>query len=200
MTPSPNILGYALLGLLARGDQTGYQLSHGLKDPVSFFWHAQHSQIYPELARLESLGLVQHRLIEQTERPDKKVYSLTKSGRETLQQWLETDPGVPKVRDEIVLKAYSLWLSTPEVGVQMMRDHAKAHAERQAEFERRLEHLRAKAGQEIWQPGSRWFSIHAVLRRGIGYEREYAEWCEWMAESLSRNRPPEKETMKRKKN
>jgi DNA-binding PadR family transcriptional regulator len=182
---TPNVLGYALLGLLARGEQTGYALSQGLKDPVSFFWHAQHSQIYPELARLEALGLVAHTRIEQTERPDKKVYKLTKSGKEILQDWLGADTDVPKSRDELVLKAYSIWLSDPKAAVKIMDDHAKVHAERKAEFEKRLETITVKAGKEIWQPGSRWFGIHAVLKRGIGYEREYSEWCEWMAKALS---------------
>jgi DNA-binding PadR family transcriptional regulator len=189
---TPNVLGYALLGLLARGEQTGYALSQGLKDPVSFFWYAQHSQIYPELARLEALGLVEHTRIEQTERPDKKVYKLTKSGKETLRGWLAADTDVPKNRDELVLKAYSIWLSDPKAAVKIMDDHAKVHQERKAEYEKRLEAITVKAGKEIWQPGSRWFGIHAVLKRGIGYEREYSEWCEWMAKALNVGKPETK--------
>jgi DNA-binding PadR family transcriptional regulator len=179
-----NVLGYALLGLLARGAQSGYDLAQGLKDPVSFFWHAQHSQIYPELAKLEVAGLIEHTRIEQTERPDKKVYNLTTDGEKALQTWLKTPTETPKKRDELVLKAYSIWLSNPHAAAQMMREHAEIHATHKQEFEMRLEKLEQKFGQEIWQPSSKWFSVHAVIQRGIGYEREYAQWCEWMANCL----------------
>lgn len=181
-------LGYALLGLLARGERSGYDLAQGLKDPVGFFWHAQHSQIYPELARLEDGGLVRYKVVEQSERPDKKVYSLTREGRKRLRDWLEADTEVPKKRDELVLKAYSIWLADPQAAAHMMHQHARAHAERLAEFEQRLEWLKSKAGDALWQPDSEWFGTHAVLRRGIGFEREYLEWCEWMVQSLSRSK------------
>ena len=46
-------LGFALLGLLARGPLSGYDISAQLARGVGPFWHARHSQIYPELARLE---------------------------------------------------------------------------------------------------------------------------------------------------
>ena len=53
-------LGYALLGLLARRALSGYDLAREMKRPVGYFWQARHSQIYPQLARLEALGLVAH--------------------------------------------------------------------------------------------------------------------------------------------
>lgn len=179
-------LGYALLGLLARTDQTGYDLSQGLKDPVSFFWHAQHSQIYPELAKLESLGLVRYELITQTERPDKKVYSLTMAGKKRLEMWLTAPLEVPKVRDELVLKAYSLWLADPNAALQMMRDHAEIHAERLSDYEGRLELVKQKVGKQA-SLESPWFGVQAVLVRGIGYEREYLAWCEWLIERLEKS-------------
>ena len=185
----PNILGYALLGLLARGDQSGYELAQGLKDPVAFFWHAQHSQIYPELARLEVLGMVEHTRVQQSDRPDKKVYALTPRGRESLRAWLEMPMDVPKKRDELALRTYSIWLTDPQAASALMREHAQAHAEYKAEFEQRLERLLEQNGSQMWQLDSPWFGVHAVLRRGIGYEREYLEWCEWMAECLERATP-----------
>lgn len=181
----PSVLGYALLGLLARGEKSGYELTQGLKDPVGYFWYAQHPQVYPELARLEAAQLVRHTVVEQSDRPDKKVYNLTSQGRASLTAWLESPTQVPKKRDELVLKAYSIWLSDPTAAAQMMREHARVHAAHLAEFETRLSCLTREAGAALWQPGSRWFGVHAVLRRGIGHEREYLEWCEWMAGCLN---------------
>ena len=185
----PNTLGYALLGLLARGEGSGYQLTQGLKNPVSFFWHAQHSQIYPELAKLEAAGLVQHTLVEQTERPDKKVYRLTPQGGAALAAWVAAPTEMPRSRDELVLKAYSIWLADADAAAELARHHAQAHLDRLVEYEALLAKLEREAGGAIWQPHSKWFGVHAVLRRGIGFEREYAAWCAWLAESLLRAKP-----------
>ena len=183
-TYSTSTLGFALLGLLARGDRSGYDLTQGLKDPVGYFWFAGHSQIYPELSRLEAAGLVTHTVIEQSDRPDKKMYRQTTHGTEALSDWLAAETEVPRKRDELVLKAYSIWLADPAAAARMMRQHAQIHAEHRSEFEARLARIQQEAGAAIWQTGSRWFGVHAVLRRGIGYEREYQEWCEWMAHCL----------------
>lgn len=184
-------LGFALLGLLARSERSGYDLTQGLKDPVGHFWHASHSQIYPELARLEAALLVAHTVVEQTERPDKKVYRLTEAGQDALSGWLAAETPVPRARDELVLKAYAIRLADPSAAARMMRKHAQVHAERRMEFEARLERFEAEAGEAFWHPGSPWFGAHATLRRGIGYEREYQEWCVWLADCLERSVPSE---------
>lgn len=177
-------LGFALLSLLARGGRSGYDLTQDLKNPVGYFWFAQHSQVYPELARLEAAKLVAHTLIEQSDRPDKKVYQLTQAGQSILSAWLNADTEPLRKRDELVLKAYSIWLADPVAAAQMLHKHARMHAAHLAEFQSRLADLEQEAGADLWRPASRWFGVHAVLRRGIGYEREYQEWCEWLAQCL----------------
>ncbi|MCA1730348.1 MAG: PadR family transcriptional regulator [Actinobacteria bacterium] len=69
---SMSTLGYVILGLLAREQLSGYDLMNRMQERVSFFWQARHSQIYPELARLEERGMVTHRVVEQQDRPDKR--------------------------------------------------------------------------------------------------------------------------------
>lgn len=193
--PTTSTLGYALLGLLARSEGSGYDLTQGLRDPVGFFWSAGHSQIYPELGRLEGAGLVAHTVVEQSDRPDKKVYRLTDAGQAALRTWLAADTEVPRKRDELVLKAYSVWHTDPAAAARMMRRHAAIHAAHRAEFEARLECVRHEAGSALWQLDSKWFGIHAVLQRGIGYEREYETWCEWLADCLEgRGGPPDDPT------
>jgi DNA-binding PadR family transcriptional regulator len=177
-------LGYAILGLLARGDASGYDLTGGMKEPVGFFWNAQHSQIYPELARLEGLGLVAHTVVTQDDRPDKKVYTLQPAGRSALTTWLTAPMEVPTKRDELVLRAYSIWLADPAAAARLVREHARAHAHAREHFEHKLKTLEAREGKAIWQVDSPWFGAHAALRRGIGFEREYETWCDWLAGCL----------------
>src|SRR3712207_8234836 len=83
-------------------------LSSRMRARVGFFWQARHSQIYPELARLEEGGLVTHHVVEQSDRPDKKVYEITDAGFGVLREWVIEPPAPRAARDELVLKAYSL--------------------------------------------------------------------------------------------
>jgi DNA-binding PadR family transcriptional regulator len=85
-------LGNALLGLLNYKPMTGYDLKKILDHPMGFFWIAQMSQIYRELNKLEEEGLVKSEIIPQEKRPDRKVYQLTKEGRETFLNWLNKFP------------------------------------------------------------------------------------------------------------
>ncbi|MCL6648312.1 MAG: PadR family transcriptional regulator [Chloroflexi bacterium] len=88
-------------------------LAQRLRVPLGFFWQDRHSQIYPELARREARGFVASRRVPQQGRPDKKVYTLTAAGLAALKEWVTAPVEVPAVRDELVLKAYSLWLADP---------------------------------------------------------------------------------------
>jgi len=178
-------LGYALLGLLARAPASGYDLSRELRAPIGFFWRARHSQIYPELARLEAEGLVSHTAVEQQELPDKKVYTITEAGQEALRRWV-TEPVEPAVvRDELLLKTFSLWLADPAAAAALFREHERRHAEQLRVYEELQRQLEAK-GEEIAHRSSPIFAAYVTLQRGIIYERQYLEWCRWVAEQLER--------------
>ena len=180
-------LGYALLGLLAREPLTGYDLAQLLRGRIGLFWQARHSQIYPELARLEAAGLVGHSVVAQSERPDKKVYAITDAGRAAVREWATAPVDPPSPRDELVLKAYSAWLADPQQAAALFRDHEQRHAQRLAEHEERLDWLQRTYGSDLRRIGTPAFSILLALQRGIGYEREYAAWCRWAAEQFERD-------------
>jgi len=82
----------ALLGLLNHRPMTGYDLKKMIDHPIGFFWAAQMSQIYRELNKLEEKRLVKSEIEVQEKRPDRKVYQLTKEGRETFLHWLNKFP------------------------------------------------------------------------------------------------------------
>lgn len=81
-------LPYGLLGLLTYQDSTGYDLTKIFEDSLNNFWHAQSSQIYRELSRMEQKGWVVSRSIVQDKRPNKRLYTITAEGRKALQEWL----------------------------------------------------------------------------------------------------------------
>ena len=179
-------MGYAILGLLAREPLSGYDLASRTKERLGFFWQARHSQIYPELARLEDRGMVTHRVVEQQDRPDKKVYSATEAGLNALKAWVAEPPAPRAVRDEMVLKAYSVWLVDPEGALTLFREQERRHRERLARYEEIEAWMQKEWGGDLEQIDSPHFASYATLQRGKGYEREYAEWCSWLANRLEK--------------
>lgn len=81
-------LKHGLLGLLNYGPMTGYELDKAFKASLSFFWQAKASQIYRELGAMEQNGWLTSKRIVQTEKPNKRVYTITASGKEELMDWL----------------------------------------------------------------------------------------------------------------
>ncbi len=89
---------YILLGMLSAQERSGYDLKLLLDKQVHHvYWSPAKSQIYGELRRLEQAGLTTMTEVEQTNRPDKRLYRITPAGREALQQWLANPDVEPDV-------------------------------------------------------------------------------------------------------
>ncbi len=178
-------LSYALLGLLARKRLSGYDLAQQMKKRVSPMWSALPSQIYPELARLEAQGLVTHEVVEQQDyRPDKKVYDITEAGRAALRQWVTDPTPISTLRDEFLLKAYTLWLADPQQALERFREHEEAHRKQLTEHEELLARLTREWGSALEQSDSPLFGSALALRYGIGFEQNYLRWCQWVIKQL----------------
>lgn len=168
-------LSSALLALLARGPCSGYDLMR----QMNLFWKAQHSQIYPSLARLEQDGFIRHVKVEQTDKPDKKIYSLTDAGTEALRRWL-LEPAVdPYQRDEFLLKAYSLWLMEPDEAVRLFERRMEWIDSKLALMKERLAGLRAAYPDGRLPMASPDFSRYLLITRAISQELEQRRWCKW---------------------
>ena len=81
-------LKYGLLGLLNYGSKTGYELNKVFEDSLSFFWQAKASQIYRELDAMERSGWLTSERVIQSDKPNKRVYSLTDKGKKEFINWL----------------------------------------------------------------------------------------------------------------
>lgn len=73
------------LGILTRGDATGYEIKKLFEDGrFHYFVEASYGSIYPALSRLTDEGLVSVRAEIQAKRPERKVYSITGRGRDAF--------------------------------------------------------------------------------------------------------------------
>jgi PadR family transcriptional regulator AphA len=100
-------LPYVILGFLNVEPMTGYALKKYMDDSTQTFWHAKLSQIYPTLKQLEAKGLVKVEVVPQEGKPDKKIYSITKTGRRALIAWLnEPLDMMPTIKNPVLLKLF----------------------------------------------------------------------------------------------
>src|SRR3954453_8740529 len=98
--------GRVILGMIAFGKRTGYDIKAFVDRTTRYFWAASYGQIYPELKRLEDQGLVGGRS-EPSGGRRRTVYELTDEGAAALQQWLGSDEEmVYELRDEGMLKLF----------------------------------------------------------------------------------------------
>lgn len=177
-------LGMALLGFLAREDLTGYDLSRSMKGPISHFWQVRHSQVYPELARLEQEGMVEHLVVPQTGKPDRKVFSITPKGRDALGAWLQSPLEPVPIRSEPSLRAYCVAQTEPQGALAFFRGEARRHRDTLKTFEGYQAELEALPGTELRDVRSEAFAHYAVVMRGVAFERAQAEWYDWMVAHL----------------
>jgi PadR family transcriptional regulator AphA len=119
-------LRYALLALLTAQPMTGYDLAKAFHTSVGHVWHAPDSQIYPELRRMETIGLVEGRQVSWGASTTKTEYHITASGIATFRDWMASPLEYTRERDPAHLKAaYFEWTDPDHVRTQLSahRDH-----------------------------------------------------------------------------
>lgn len=100
------MLKHGILGLLNYGNITGYDIMRVFKDSLSFFWTAQTSQIYRELQTLKKNGWVTDENVFQEGKPNKKVFSITESGKKELNRWLLDDNTGFETKSPLLMKTF----------------------------------------------------------------------------------------------
>lgn len=100
-------LKYALLASLNESSATGYQLTQRFKERMGNVWNASHQQVYRELGQLHDAALVDVELVEQSGKPDRKVYQISESGCEALAEWVNGMSRRPPTRDPFLLKLFA---------------------------------------------------------------------------------------------
>jgi DNA-binding PadR family transcriptional regulator len=170
-TPLPKLptTEYAVLGLVAYRESSGYDLAQAAARGIGYIWAPSRSQIYKVLRRLEERRLVARRAVAQHGRPDKALYRITARGRAALVSWIEEVEDEPSGGPSVfLLKILFAWAAPPEAGLAQL-DAYERHLERTiAHFEERM---RLRPADD--PPHSL-----AALRHGIARGRTTLRWIE----------------------
>jgi PadR family transcriptional regulator, regulatory protein AphA len=167
------VLGHLLLGLLAAGEKTGWELTSEFDTSLANVWAASHSQIYPELAKLEGGGLIRKTA---TGPRGSQRYAITGAGRSTVTAWLaETQPG-DSPRSERLARVFFLGMLPTARASTYLAEEERLHRAKLARY------LAFAAQCPLDEDATRWDRI--ALEAGIRVETALAEWAAWASTAL----------------
>lgn len=171
-----NTLAYGLLGILANEPLSGYDLM--LK--MNLFWHTRHSHIYPLLAKLEKEGCVEFTLVEQSGKPDKKVYTLTQKGTEVVKEWLLQNTDAPINKDEMLLKAYCIHVLDEDSAKKLIKSREEMYYNKFLAYEKKIADFKEQHGEELKKTASPYFGRFVILNKVLADAKLGMEWCKWV--------------------
>jgi PadR family transcriptional regulator AphA len=155
-----------LLGMIAEGHATGYAIKAEIERSTRLYWGASVGGIYPELRRLTEAGLISVR-DDPRGGATRHCYTLTKTGRRALAQWL-TDPSEPvlEMRNEALLRLRFAGVLDPQQRLNVIARMRAAHEQRATELQGQID-----AG-EFDDPFHR-----MTIEFGLGFNRWARDWC-----------------------
>lgn len=170
---------FAILGLLAEGPRSGYDVKRDVEEILSHFWSESFGHIYPMLRRLHGRGLVKQRVISRAGRPDRKVYSITAKGRTALKRWFTQPPAAPRPRNELLLRLFFGRHAEPG---QLTRD-VRHYRDELLKARERLEEVKARLDAESGEsPDQAYWEL--TLDYGLAAFAALAEWSTMAAAQL----------------
>jgi PadR family transcriptional regulator AphA len=134
-------LRHALMALLDATPMTGYTLAKQFDQSAAFVWHAPHSQIYPELRRLEAAGLIAGREEPRGIHGTKRTYAITDQGRAELRRWVAELSPLPRERDGAYLKATYFEFGSFANARHHFQAHLDHHERQQRQWEAHVQQL-----------------------------------------------------------
>ena len=174
--------GHVVLGMLAMEPRSGYDIKQLADISTRHFWAISYGQIYPELRRLLSAGLIKAEDASRGTR-QRTVYHLTPRGRQALHGWV-ADPAIENVelRDEMLLKLFFADAMSRRETIRHLEAMRRRHQQVAAGLR---EHEPLAAAQPNRMK-------YEVLKFGIGLHGWCADWAGKLARELEKGREARK--------
>jgi len=182
------MLRYLLLGVLNYRPMNGYQIKQFMESSTAHFWHAKLSQIYMTLKTLEEEALIISHIEPQSDKPDRRVYTITDAGRAAMRAWLLTlMTELEPTKEPLLLKLFfSAQLDKQTVITQLEVQRAlfvKLSALYQEDVATRIENV-AKEQPQLRRDAVLW---EATRRLGELSTELYIRWLDETIQSIHEN-------------
>ncbi|BCJ28326.1 PadR family transcriptional regulator [Actinocatenispora sera] len=172
-------LRHALIGLLAEGPASGWDLTRRFEELLGTVWPAGHPQIYGELRKLQDDGFIE---IDSEGPRRRKTYRATPAGVEEARRWLISVEVDHTLRLEPVLRSVFFWLLTPqELAVHLENEAAYYQA-----LAQRYRDLAAAKDRGEYGDSPQTNSIRIAAEAGIRLHEALADWATWAEEHQPR--------------
>ena len=130
------------------------------------------------MRRLVSLGWAREREVAQTDRPDKRIYTITPAGEEALRSWVATHPAdFDPIKSPFLLRLFFGHLAGPKAVRALIAEHRRQAEELLETFGQIEAHL-------LQQGGS--LPPYLTLTYGLTYARGVVDWCDRASKDLDR--------------
>jgi DNA-binding PadR family transcriptional regulator len=179
-------LRHAVLAALLEGEASGYELSKRFDVSVANFWSTTPQQLYRELERLESAGLLAARVVEQQRRPNKRVFSLTDAGHDELYAFT-TQPARPMaMRDDLLVKLQALDAGDPDAVMAALAERLEQARAKLELYGRLRDRLLAGRSEAEYLRDSERIGPYLTLMGGRMFEQQNLRWITTVMEILAK--------------
>jgi DNA-binding PadR family transcriptional regulator len=137
-------LRHALLAVLTAEPMTGYDLVKYFDGSVAYVWSAPHSQIYPELRRMEREGLLDVEVLPRGRLAEKRLYSVNQAGLAELRRWALEPVTHPPERDPYRLRAAHFEFASYEAARSQLEEHLNHFTRALRAWEQMLRNLESR--------------------------------------------------------
>lgn len=168
-------LKYAILGLVNREPMSGYDIKKAFEDrALTSFWHAEHSQIYPELKRLVEEGMLSYDTDIRGEHMEKKLYSITDQGKEEFLNWLKDDVPIDRTfKDIFRLRTYYNESLSNDEYITLLKSQLNQHTEKRDDLQKVMQKV---FNNKAPKKGTPELGDYLVLDGAILRENAYIDW------------------------
>lgn len=165
-------LAHAILASVLGGPSTGYDLAKTFGSD-GFFWRASHQQIYLELKKLESAGLIE--LATESAGPRKdRPFAITGDGRSHLAEWIREPTDPASIKEDILVKCLAADLVPTHELIEQIVLGREQHLARLSHYadlrDRNFPEDRALVDEHLGR--------YLALIAGISYERHWIDWAD----------------------
>ncbi|MQY04726.1 hypothetical protein ACRB68_27880 [Actinomadura sp. RB68] len=176
---------YAVLAALLDGEASGYDLAKAFDASVGNFWAATPQQLYRELDRLAADGLIAARVVQQERRPNKRMFTLTGTGRDALRAFTAEPARPTAIRDELMVKVQAADAGDTAAVRAAVEARMEAARAKLARYDRTRARLLDGRDEAAYLREAERVGPYLTLMRGRAFEQENLRWCERTLEVLS---------------
>jgi DNA-binding PadR family transcriptional regulator len=173
-------LSHAILATLSNGCSSGYDISKQFAGSVGFFWYATQQQIYRELTKLEAQGYLSAEVVQQENRPDKKMLSITDLGKDYLCEWIRQPGAISPIKDDLLVKIFAGHLVDKQVILKELQHHQLQHQQTLAIYRA----IEAEFFTDLDNCDQFRTLRHLTLLNGLELESAWLAWCDRAIEIL----------------